>query len=205
MKTTLLLSLVLATATSALAQTLATLEEAQGAARILLQFTTVTTAVTGAPISIDADFDHPQLLKGEGDAGVLIIPHKTLTSDVLANAAEGKPTPIAQLWINKATLVRDGKPTSDDRTRRATVSLGEKTFDLQVYLLGISKTATGTLELLLFGRDSAPLLRIPLEKIATAQQMPAELSGQKTGETSATLTVSLLGQYKADVPLTKRE
>jgi hypothetical protein len=203
MKTHILLSLFLAS--TALSQTLATLEEAQGAARILLQFTTVTTAVTGAPISIDADVDHPQLLKGEGDAGVLIIPQKTLTSDLLANVAENKPTPIAQLWLNKATLVRDGKPTSDDRTRRATISLGDKSFDLQVYLLGISKTAAGAIELLVFGRDSAPLLRIPLEKIATAHQMPAELSGQKTGEANATLTVSLLGQYKADVPLTKRE
>jgi hypothetical protein len=203
MKTTFLLGFLLIPAFATQAQSIAPLEEAQGAARLVTDSPSTSAAILGAPFSIDADVEHPQLLKGENGAGALIIPQKTLTAEALANAAEGKPTPIAQLWLHKATLLREGQATPDERTRRANISVGDKTFDLQVYLLGVTKTA-GTTELVLFGRDSAPLIHIPLEKIAASQQMPAEISGQKTGEDRATLTVSLLGQYKADVPLTNR-
>ncbi len=176
------------------------LDEAQKAAH---KVSASAPSLADAPIAIDADLDKPHLIKGTSGGGAMIIPDKKLTAETLA-AAGGTPVPVGQLWMLKATIAENGHPLAEDKTRRVVVEDGDKEIRLQLFLLGAAKNAQGTLDLIVFAKDKTPLLRVPLEKGASAsQQLPGELSGRKYDEDSVTLTVSLAGQYQARLLLMK--
>lgn len=201
MKTLLTLASIFTLAAAAFADEIAAtpLDEAQKAAH---KVAASAPSLADAPIAIDADLDKPHLIKG-GHGGAMIIPDKKLTAETLAAAGE-TPVPVGQLWLLGATVAENGRPLAADKTRRVVVEDGDKEIPLQLFLLGAAKNAQGTLELIVFAKDKAPLLRLPLEKSAGAsQQLPAELSGRKNDEDSATLTLSFAGQFQARLLLMK--
>ena len=175
------------------------LDEAQKAAH---KIAASLPALADAPVVIDADLDKPHLIKGSR-GGAMIIPDKKLTAETLAAAGE-TPVPVGQLWMLKATVAENGRAVAADKTRRIVVEDGDKEIPLQFFLLGAAKNAQGTLDLIVFSKDKAPLLHVPLEKSTGAsQQLPAELSGKKNDEDSATLTLRFAGQYQARLILMK--
>jgi len=85
-----------------------------------------------------------------------------------------------------------------------TVSDGDKTRDVQLYLLGVVKSEQGGFELVIFGKGSEPVLRVPLTKVsAEAPENPIAASGRRTGDDSATLTLKLTGQFAAEIGVVK--
>lgn len=201
MKTLLALAATLMLTAAALADEIeaAPLEEAQKAAH---KVAANLPSLADAPIVIDADFDKPHLIKS-GGAGVMIIPDKKLTAETLAAARE-TPVPVGQLWMLKATIAEHGHAFAADKTRRIVVEDGDKELPLQLFLLGAAKNAQGTLDLIVFSKDKTPLLRVLLAKDPDASpQLPAELSGRKNDEDSATLTLRFAGPYQARLLLMK--
>ena len=201
MKTLLALAATLTLATVVLADDIAAtpLDEAQKAAR---KITASLPALADAPVAIDADLDRPHLIKG-GGGGALIIPDKKLTAETLAAAGE-TAVPVGQLWMLAATVAENGRALAADKTRRVVVEDGDKEIPLQFFLLGAAKNAQGTLDLIVFSKDKTPLLRVPLAKDpGLSPQLPAELSGRKNDEDSATLTLRFAGPYQARLLLMK--
>jgi hypothetical protein len=136
---------------------------------------------------------------------LMIIPDKAFTADKLAATGEAI-TPVGQLWTADAIVAVSGRAPAKERLRFFTIKDGEGERKVQLYLVGASKNAQGALELIVFGKDKEPLIRIPIDKFPVgSQQVPIELSGHKNDEDSGTLTLSLLGQYKADILLVKPE
>ena len=175
------------------------LDEAQKAAH---KVAASLPGIADAPIAIDADLDKPHLIKG-GGGGAMIIPDKKLTAETLAAAGE-TPVAVGQLWMLKATVAENGRPLAEDKTRQVIVEDGDKEIRLRLFLLATARNAQGTLDLIVFAKDKTPLLRVPLEKGAgAAQQLPAELAGQKNDEDTVTLTLNLAGQYRARLILIK--
>lgn len=189
----------LALAGFATAQESLPLDEAQKIARKLAG---TANAFSDQPFTVDADGDKPSGLKG-GEAGVIVLPDKRLSAETLANA--GKTfTPVGQFWSHKITLTTGGKVVASDKLRIATVGDGERSLEVQLFLLGVTKNEKGALELVVFGKGSEPLFRVALEKRGGGkQEFPIEVSGRGTGEGSALLTLNLLGQYSADIAVVK--
>ena len=202
MKTkSILLLTTLALAHTVGAQEAAPLEEAQKAAR---KVNAALPTLSSVPITVDADLEKPHLVKG-GNGGVMIIPDKKLTADTLANAGAAI-MPVGQLWMLKVGIVRDGKLLPADQLRTVTITDSDKDRILQIYLLGVRKSGQGALELVLFGKDATPLMTAALSADSgSAQALPLEITGRKTGEDTATMDLRLFGRYHTEMSLMRAE
>lgn len=190
MKLTSLTLVALAFARLAFAQDLIPLEKAQEGARRLA---TVLGQPGDLPFASNVDNDKPQALKA-GEAVLMVIPDQSLNADALSNAST--VVPVAQLWTHKIIL------NSSSLSQQRTFTFPEKERDLTVnlYLIGATKTASGALELVVFGKDKEPLAHIPITSAdGASQSFPIEISGQKEGEDTGRLTLSILGKHKADL------
>lgn len=201
MKLAVRLALLFVLGGLAQAQEAIPLEEAQKAARKLI---TVSSSASDLPFTVDADAERPAGLKGD-EAGVIVLPDKGLTADAVA--AAGKTfVPVGQLWSLKVTLASGGRSFTSDKLRLVSVGDGERTREVQFFLLGVVKNEQGALELGVFGKGAEPLYRVALQKAGSgSQNFPIEISGTKTGEESARLTLSVLGQYTADLDVIKAD
>jgi hypothetical protein len=200
MKTILICLIALAAGQRVFAQEIIPLDEAQKAARKVTE-----TAIADAPLKTDVDIDKPCVLKAD-KGGMMIIPDKQLSTEKLAAPGPGI-VPIGQLWSLHLSLADSGKPIDTDKLRLVTVTDGDKQRELEVYFLGATKNQGGDLELTVFGKNKEPLFRVPIAKssatTSSAQKVPIELSGRKNDDDSGTLTLRLLDQYSADLPVVR--
>ncbi len=177
----------LSLALSAMAQEAIPLEEAQ---KIAQKLAATPTASSDQPFTVEVNADQPVALRG-GDAGLIVLPDKHLTADSFTNAGKAI-TPVAQLWTYRVTLANGGKSVESGKVRIVTVNDGDKSRDVQLFLIGVAKNEQGVAELVVFGKGSEPVLHVPLTKgSAGPQDFPIALSGRQTGDDSATLTLNL--------------
>ncbi len=198
MKTTFILCSLLVTATFATAQERVSLEDAQKGARLLTQ---TAGKISDAPLKLEVDLEKPDGLKAN-EVRILVIPDQKLNGEALAKTGK-TVTPLGQLWMHAIAPAKEGKVISNDRLRFVTVTKDDKEFKVLLFFLGLQKSDKGEMELVVYGKDKEPLLRLPLEKSATQQQLPIELQGRKEGEGTGVLTLNILGKYKAELPVTK--
>lgn len=183
------------------AQETIALDEAQ---KIAQKLADVPSTFSDQAFTIDVDRDKPVGLKG-GEAGLIVLPVKGLTTDTLANAGKDV-VPVAQLWTYKITLANSGSPVDKAKLRSITVGEGDKTRTVQLFLVGVAKSGQGAPELVIYGKGGDPVLRVPVTKLHEIKQdLPIQLSGRQTGDASATLTLDLVGQFSADVAVVKAE
>jgi hypothetical protein len=60
------------------------------------------------------------------------------------------------------------------------------------------------LELLVYGKGKEPILTLPLKAIDAKQQLPLEMEAEQGGN-SGTVTLKILGKYKASFEVTELE
>lgn len=174
-------------------------EEAQ---KIAQKLATVPAAFPDQPFTIDIDVARPVGMKG-GDAGLIILPDKHFSAETLAKAGKDV-TPIGQLWMYHVNLAHDGLSVDKAKLRTITIDDGDKSRDVQLFLLGVAKTEQGTPELVVYAKGGEAVLRAPLNKhFAAKKEVAIDLSGRKTGEESATLSLDFFGEYAADLSVVK--
>lgn len=174
------------------------------ALKIAQKLAEVPSTFSDQAFAIDVDREKPVGLKG-GEAGLVVLPAKGLNTDTLTNAGKDV-VPLAQLWMYKVTLANSGTPVDKAKLRSITVGEGDKTRTVQLFLVGVAKSEQGTPELVIYGKGGEPVLRVPVTKLHEIKQgSPIELSGRQTGDTSAVLTMDLVGQFSADVAVVKAE
>ncbi len=198
MKNALILCFLLAANCGVLAQEQVSLEEAQKGARFLTQS---AGKIGDAPFQVEVDLDKPAGLKA-GEVRILVLPDQKLTGEVLAKIGKSA-TPLGQLWLHAIAPAKDGKVVLNDQLRVVTVSKDDKDFKVLLLFLGMQKGDKGELELVVYGKNKVPLLRLPVEKITAQQELPIEVQGRKDGEGAGTITVSILGKYKAELAVMK--
>jgi hypothetical protein len=197
MKLTLFTLAVFAAANFAFAQDAIPLEKAQDGARKLAS---VLGQPGNLPLATHVDLEKPQAFKA-GDAVLMVIPEQSLSADALSNAGD-TVLPIGQLWTHKLIL------STSSSSQQRTFTFPEKDRDLQVnlYLLGATKSSTGALELVVFGADKEPIAHIPLAAAdGASQSFPIEISGQKESDNTGRLTLNILGKQKVDIILKREE
>jgi len=154
------------------------------------------------PLRIDPDLEKPVAVRG-GGVGLMIVPDKRFTAAQLG-ALGADLLPVAQFWSRNASVQVNGEGAKREQVRVIGIDDGFKKVDVELYLIGAKKNENGAVELLLFGKGREPILRLPIANGAptgTAQALPIELAGRKTGDDSGVLTLRFAGGKSADITL----
>jgi len=162
-----------------------------------------TTQLKGTPIATSVDLEKPVAMR-DGEFGGLVLPQTKLSDEVLAQAGE-QTVAIGQLWLRGLTPMHDGAGVSEAKLRIATVKTPEgDEIKAPQCALGVRRLAGGELELLVFGKDKEPLLKVALKKIDAKQESPLEMDAER-GDESAQVSLKILGKYEGKFKVTQLE
>jgi hypothetical protein len=196
MKTTIALTILLAGTVGSLAQEQLSREES-------LKYAFVASAnlkeMLKTPIPTDPDVKRPVAAR-DGEYGAMVLPESKLTADVMAKAGK-EAVPVGQLWLVKLAPLSDGRAVPASKLRVVHLNYRDKEADAPCCALGVRKTDSGGLELLVYGKESEPVLRVPLKRISSAQDNPIEMSAERKDD-GGLITLNFLGRYSASFMVT---
>jgi hypothetical protein len=199
MKSTLILTTLLASLSLAQAQERLPREEALKYAFIAC---VDLKQMQSTPIPTDPDVKRPVSVRDE-DYGAMLLPESKLTADTLAKAGQ-EVTPIGQLWLHKLAPLFDGRVVPQTKLQLVTLSREGQSATVVLCALGVRKDANNNLELLLYGKDKEPVMRVPLKSLSKPQEHPLDLAAERRDD-GGLLTLRILGQYEADFMVTDPE
>jgi hypothetical protein len=155
-----------------------------------------------AQIEMDVDVEKPCAVRGEG-GGAMAIPDKKLTKEKLAKAGKDV-VPVGQVWLRKWTVVVAGKPVPNDKLRVVTIKVDDKDRPMPLLFVGVRKKEKIHLELVVYAKDSKPLLTLPLKRVDFIQDLPVEMEWQRGEKDTDSLTLTVLGKYQSVLPVTRQ-
>lgn len=157
-------------------------------------------APSQAPIKVDADLKRP--FGGyEDEYGVLVLPETKLSASVFASLGKDV-VPVGQLWLRKLTPQVQGSAVESSSLQMVPISHEGESVRVPLCLMGARKSASGSLELLVYGKGKEPLMCVPLTKGQSSQSLPLELSGERESD-GGLITLRVVGQYVAKIPVTE--
>jgi len=68
----------------------------------------------------------------------------------------------------------------------------------------VRRTASGGMELLVFGKDKEPLLKVALKQVVAKQDVPLDMAADRESD-SAEITLKILGKYEAKFKVTQSD
>ncbi len=157
----------------------------------------------GTPIPTDPDVKRPVAVRA-GDRGALLLPEAKLTEQALKSAAG--IVPVGQLWLVKAAPVADGQPVPSSKLRLIEVKAEAGQATAACCALAVSRNADNALQLLVYGKEKEPLLKVPLTPAAaeTNPDTPLDLSVERT-DNGGKLTLKLPGKFQAAFAVAEAE
>jgi len=154
------------------------------------------------PIPTDVDVKQPVAVR-DGDFGGMVLPEAKLNADAIAKAGE-KVVPIGQVWLRKLTPMKDGEAVAASKLCMVTLTHEGDQVKVSQYALGVQRNGTGALELLVFGKDKEPVVKVPLKTMDAKQDVPIDLSAERESD-SGKVTLKILGKYTATISVTALE
>lgn len=159
------------------------------------------TQLQGTPIPTDVDLKHPVALR-EGEYGGMVLPECKLSAEALAKAGR-QPVPIGQLWLLNLTPMGDGEAVGREKLRLVTVRHRDGDVTVPQCALAVQQNGAGGLDLLVFGKEKEPVLKVGLKKIATRQELPIDLVADHTSAYSGSVTLRILGAFETTLTVTE--
>ena len=159
-------------------------------------------AMLKTPIPTDPDVKRPVAAR-DGDYGAMVLPETKLTAGVFAKAGK-EAAPVGQLWLLKLVPLMDGQPAPASKLKMVEASGDEGQATVPCCALGVRKVADGGLELLVFGKDKEPVLRVPIQTISRQQENPIEMTAERK-DNGGLLTLRFVGKYEASFMVTDPE
>jgi hypothetical protein len=159
-------------------------------------------ALTGTPLPTDPDLKRPVAVRS-GEYGGLVLPECKLNAEVFSRAGKD-PAPVGQLWLRKLAPMKDGQVMVVSKLRVVQISTGKGEEPAVCCALGVRKGTDGQLELLVYGKDKEPVVRVPLKVTAGSQENPIEMTAEQEGDT-ARVTLKLVGKYEASFSVGEAE
>ena len=120
---------------------------------------------------------------------------------VTFSGADDKPASVGQIWMVKLVPLVEGQPVPASKLRVVHLSHGDKEVDAPLCALGVRKGSDGGLELLIYGKSSEPVMRVPLKTITAEQDTPIVLAAERREE-GGLITLKFLGKYEASFMVT---
>lgn len=146
------------------------------------------------PIPTDPDAKRPVALR-DGDYGGMVLPESKLRAEVFSKAGK-RVAPVGQLWLLKLVPLADGQPVPASKLRMVEVRSEDSEATVCCCALGVRKGADHALELLIYGKDKEPVLRVPIRTITREQDEPIAMSAEREDD-GGHVTLRFLGKYKA--------
>jgi len=152
-----------------------------------------------APFAVDPDVKKLGGVMSSWDTVLIALPDRKLTPDMLA--AVGKEVgAVGHLWMHQVVPFVNGAATPSEKLRSFMMADNGKEKKVEGYYLGFAKSDSGTLELSVYEKDKAPLIKVPLAKTGgAASAVPIHLGGRKAGERTGVLIITLFGNCRAEV------
>jgi len=196
MKRIILLAAALAALTSAQAQEKISREEG-------LKYAFVAAAnlqqMLNTPIPTDPDVKRPVGVK-DGEYGGMVLPESKLSPETFAKAGK-EVIPVGQMWMHKLAPMNAGQVVPAAKLRMVHLSAEGSEADVPCCALGVAKGANGELELLIYGKASEPVTRVPLKAISKPQDSPIEISAERKDD-GGLITLRFVGKYEASFMVT---
>lgn len=202
------LIIVLFTALSALrAQELQAIpsEELAKGVQVLL---TANAGLGELPLKLELAADRASGFKA-GDAGAIFIPDQRLKIEK-ADKAERKQNKnatvaVGQLWTSKIAPKDKDAVLTGDKLRFVKVPAKDRELEVVMFSLGLQPAGKKEFQLVLYGKDNQPVLRVPLtaDKVKGKGAAPVTMTARKSDEDGGVLEFKLLGRFKAEIPVGK--
>ena len=154
------------------------------------------------PIPTDVDIKQPVAVR-DGDFGGMVLPEAKLNAEAIAKAGE-KVVPVGQVWLLKLTPMQDGDAVGASKLRMVTLTHEGDQVKVAQCALGVQRNGSGSLELLVFGKDKEPVVKVPLKTMDAKQDVPIDLSAERESD-SGKVTLKILGKYTATISVTALE
>ena len=145
------------------------------------------------PIPTDPDLKRPVAVK-DGDYGAMVLPEAKLSADVFAKAGK-EAKPVGQLWLRNLAPENEGERVPQSKLRTVNVRARDQEADAVCCALGVCKDANGGLQLLIYGKDKEPVVRLALKPISGQQDNPIEMSAERKDD-DGLITLEFLGKYE---------
>jgi hypothetical protein len=133
----------------------------------------------------------------------MLLPETKLSLETLAKATD-KVAPLGQLWLLRVVPMSAGQPVPKEKLRLATIEHEGEKYTLPQCALGVRKASSGGLDLLIFGKDKEPLLKVALTQVDAKQESPLDMDADRESD-SAQITLKILGRYQAKFKVTQGE
>lgn len=154
----------------------------------------------GTPIPTDVDLKRPVAVR-DGDYGALFLPEAKLNADVIAKAGE-KIVPVGQLWLHMLTPVQQGQPVDASELRMVNVSHPEGDARVAQCTLGVRKSSSGALQMVVLGKSTEPVATASLRTIEGRASDGIKLTADRD-DSGGTGTFVLFGKYQAQLRFTE--
>ena len=155
----------------------------------------------GTPIPTDVDVKRVVAMR-EGDYGALVMPEAKLSAEAIAKAGD-TVVPVGQLWLHRLTPLHEGEPVAGAKLRLFNIQTDSQGGEAAQCALGIKANGTGELELLIYGKDKTPLVKVPLKKTESQQELPIGIDAERRSDDTGSITLKILGRYEAKIPVTE--
>jgi len=155
---------------------------------------------TQAPFQVDIDIKRP-VAGYDGDYGAMVLPETKLTAKTFEQVGTSV-VPVGQLWLKKLTPMEGGSAIEVSRLQMVSIWVDGENHSVPVCHLGVTKLASGALELGIYGKGKEPMLRVPMKPIQKTQALPIELSAEREYD-SGKVTLRFAGRYEATFSLTE--
>jgi hypothetical protein len=143
-----------------------------------------------------------------GDVGAVLIPDRRLKIEKSDKAEKkknkGAPLVVGQLWTSKLSPRDKGSVVPNERLRLVKVTTKDKELELAVFVLAIEKAGKKAFQLALYGKDSSPVLRVPMTAARSKAGTPVSFTARKTDDEGGVLELKLLGRFTAEIPVGKQ-
>ncbi|MHC1762707.1 MAG: hypothetical protein AB9869_00165 [Verrucomicrobiia bacterium] len=154
----------------------------------------------GTPIPTDVDLKRPIALR-DGDYGGLFLPEAKLNAEAIAKAGE-KIVPVGQLWLHMLTPVHQGQPVDSSSLRMVNVSLPDGAARVAQCTLGVRKTSSGGLQMVVLGKSTEPVATASLRPVEGRSSDGIKLTADRD-DSGGTGTLVLFGKYQAQLRFTE--
>ncbi len=151
------------------------------------------------PIPTDPDVKRPVGVK-DGEYGGMVLPESKLSAETFARAGK-EVIPVGQFWMHKLAPMNAGEVVPAAKLRMVHLAAGGNEADVPCCALGIARDANGALELLIFGKGSEPVTRVPLKTISSPQDSPIDISAERKDD-GGLITLRFVGKYEASFMVT---
>jgi len=152
------------------------------------------------PIATDPDVKRPVAAR-EGEYGAMVLPETKLNLATFAKPGKAGVA-VAQLWLLKLVPMNDGQPVPADKLHFVNVTSEEGDARVPCCALGVRNQPDGDgLELLVYGKDSKPVLTVPLKTMSRPQENVVDMVAERKDD-GGLLTLRFLGKYEANFMVT---